>query len=83
MVKKDIILLNNYFVINKLKKINDAIKTVALPIVLKYHEDTNDNNLSGQLLEQKIVHQKNKKGDINGIINRKEIEVDENGCIIF
>jgi len=61
---------------------NDAIKTVALPIVLKYYKDANDNNLSGELLEHKIVHKK-RKGDISGIINRKEIEVDENGCIIF
>jgi GTPase SAR1 family protein len=62
---------------------NDAIKTVALPIVLKYQKDANDNNIGGELLEEKIVHQKKKKGDISGIINRKTIEVDENGCIIF
>lgn len=58
---------------------NDAIKTVAMPIVLKYLNDPKDNNF--EMLDQKII--KKKKGEINDANNKNLIQTDENGCTIF
>ena len=53
---------------------NDAIRTVAMPIILKYQYEADEGN---ELLEQKIMYHSKKKG------NKNVIEVDENGCIIL
>ena len=60
---------------------NDAIKTVALPIILKYKQIPFQND--GQMLEEKIVGNKKKKGEILEEIIKKKIPVEDNGCNIF
>ena len=50
---------------------NDAIRTVAMPIILKYQKEVGDEN---EMTEQKIMYNSHKK-DV--------IDVDENGCIII
>ena len=57
---------------------NDAIKTVALPIVTKYQKETEQNN--EELSQHKNSTNKKKKGTIN---NPKNVLVEENGCNIF
>ena len=58
---------------------NDAIRTVAMPVILKYQKDINENNL--ELVNKK--YSKKKKGDIKEENNKNKIEIEENGCIIF
>ena len=58
---------------------NNAIKTVAMPIIIQYLNEPKDNNL--EMLEQKIV--KKKKGENIDDKHKKMIQVDENGCSIF
>ena len=88
--KRDILKNNfcGYYITSSLLNLNiqelfnDAIKTVAMPIIVKYINEPKDNNL--EMLEQKIV--KKKKGEINNVSNKnnkKMIQVDENGCSIF
>ena len=88
--KRDILKNNfcGYYITSSLLNLNiqelfnDAIKTVAMPIIVKYVNEPKDNNL--EMLEQKIV--KKKKGEINNVSNKnnnKMIQVDENGCSIF
>ena len=88
--KRDILKNNfcGYYITSSLLNLNiqelfnDAIKTVAMPIIVKFINEPKDNNL--EMLEQKIV--KKKKGEINNVSNKnnkKMIQVDENGCSIF
>lgn len=58
---------------------NDAIKLVALPIVIKYQKDP----INGELLQKKIVGQKKKKSGSASLSNKDVIPVEENGCIII
>lgn len=58
---------------------NDAVKTVAMPIVLKYQNELNDNHL--EILKSKIT--KKKKGEHKEEIYKLKIDVEENGCLIF
>lgn len=59
---------------------NDAIRTVAMPYIIKYQK--NPNEINNELLEQKISHKK-KKGDKNPEKTKKIVQVEENGCFIF
>jgi len=58
---------------------NDAIRTVAMPVILKYQKDINENNL--ELVNKK--YSKKKKGESKEENNKNKIEIEENGCIIF
>ena len=58
---------------------NDAVKTVAMPIVLKYQNDLNNNNL--ELLQQKIT--KKKKGEHKEESYKMKVDVEDNCCLIF
>ena len=61
---------------------NDAIKTVAMPIILKYQQMPLEN--VAEILEEKNVSNKKKKGDNQEVkITKKKIPVEENGCNIF
>lgn len=88
------ILKNNfcgYYITSSLLNLNikelfdDAIKTVALPMVIKYQGEINDNdiNSSGELLQTKIVSQKKNKGESNSGKYKHIVQVDDNGCNIF
>ena len=59
---------------------NDAVRTVAMPVILKYQNDLNNNN-NMELLQQKIT--KKKKGEHKEESNKFKIDVEENGCFIF
>ena len=88
--KRDILKNNfcGYYITSSLLNLNieelfnDAIKTVALPIVLKYQKELNNNNI--ELLEEKIHHKK-KKGETSEVFKPQNniINIDENGCIII
>lgn len=60
---------------------NDAIRMVAMPIVLKHQSVLNDLNL--ELNKQKLSNNKKKKGENKEENTKIELEIDENGCLIF
>jgi GTPase SAR1 family protein len=60
---------------------NDAIKTVTLPIVIKYQREQEQN--IEESFQNKSSNQKKKKGSSNTSINKTIIKVGDDGCIIF